>query len=253
MRRTTCLLVLLGAVAAADARPPAAWVAVNGRVVLPDGVPVPPPKFLPGFPAVPDERVVVDPKTRGVRNVFVWLRPDNEDTKAKLPADEAHPDDGRRPKHTHVIAYTPKLVFAPRAVAARAGDTLTVQNTAGQVTNFLWQSANNGAVNALVAPGQMFQFPAPLVAESSPIPFKSNIVPTDGYVRVFEHPYYAVTDADGRFELRNAPAGKYRLVYWHENHGFKDGRAGRFGERVEVAAGKDGTMTLPTVGIDVTR
>jgi len=249
MRRATCLLVLLGAVAAADARPPAAWVTVTGRVVLPAGLPVPPPKFLQGFAAVPDETVLIDPKTRGVRNVVVWLRPDNEDPKAKLAA-EVHPDDRLRPAHTHVITYTPKLVFAPRVVAARPGDSVTVENRAAQPTNFLWESLNNGNLNALVPPGGVFPFPAPLVAESV-IPFKSNIVPTVGYVRVFEHPYHAVTDADGRFELKNAPAGKYRLVYWHEKVGFKDGKAGRFGERVEIAAGKDGTMALPAVGFDV--
>ncbi|HYH68191.1 MAG TPA: hypothetical protein VD866_26090 [Urbifossiella sp.] len=251
MRRVTCLLVLLGAVAAADARPPAAWVTVTGRVVLPAGLPVPPPKFLQGFPGVPDETVLIDPKTRGVRNVVLWLRPDNEDRQAKLAADEIHPDDRLRPVHTHVIEYTPKLVFAPRVVATRPGDSLTVQNLAAQPTNFLWNSANNGNLNALVPPGGVFPFPAPLVMESALIPYKSNLIPTGGVVRVFEHPYYAVTDADGRFELKNAPAGKYRLVTWHEKVGFKDGRAGRFGERVEIVAGKDGTMALPAIGFDV--
>ena len=38
-----------------------------------------------------------------------------------------------------------------------------------------------------------------------------------GYVRIFDHPYYAVTDENGKFEIKNAPAGKFRIVYWHEN------------------------------------
>ena len=33
---------------------------------------------------------------------------------------------------------------------------------------------------------------------------------------VAPHPYYAVTDATGRFELTNVPAGQYDLVAWHE-------------------------------------
>jgi hypothetical protein len=34
-----------------------------------------------------------------------------------------------------------------------------------------------------------------------------------GYVRIFEHPYYAVTDENGNFEIKNAPVGKFRIVY----------------------------------------
>jgi hypothetical protein len=60
----------------------------------------------------------------------------------------------------------------------------------------------------------------------------------DGYVRVFDHPYFAVTDADGKFEIKNAPVGKYRIVYWHEAVGLRGGRAGRFGEPIEIAGPK---------------
>jgi hypothetical protein len=33
---------------------------------------------------------------------------------------------------------------------------------------------------------------------------------------VVPHPYYAVTDESGRFELTDIPAGNYQLVAWHE-------------------------------------
>lgn len=36
------------------------------------------------------------------------------------------------------------------------------------------------------------------------------------YVVVIEHPYYAVTDANGRFELRDVPPGTYTIKMWHE-------------------------------------
>jgi hypothetical protein len=41
----------------------------------------------------------------------------------------------------------------------------------------------------------------------------------NGYWAGFHHPYFAVTDGDGKFELSGIPAGKYTLVAWHE--GFK--------------------------------
>jgi hypothetical protein len=33
---------------------------------------------------------------------------------------------------------------------------------------------------------------------------------------VVSHPYYAVTDESGKFELSNVPPGEYELVAWHE-------------------------------------
>lgn len=40
-----------------------------------------------------------------------------------------------------------------------------------------------------------------------------------GYLGVLPHPYFAVTGADGRFELKNLPAGSYTLEAWHERFG----------------------------------
>ncbi len=36
------------------------------------------------------------------------------------------------------------------------------------------------------------------------------------YVHAFDHPYHAVTDASGRFTIRDVPAGVYRARMWHE-------------------------------------
>jgi hypothetical protein len=40
----------------------------------------------------------------------------------------------------------------------------------------------------------------------------------NAYWAAFDHPYFAVTDADGKFEIRGIPAGKYTLVAWHEGY-----------------------------------
>ncbi len=36
------------------------------------------------------------------------------------------------------------------------------------------------------------------------------------FVVVVETPYFAVTDAKGRFEIAGVPPGEYRLTFWHE-------------------------------------
>jgi hypothetical protein len=40
-----------------------------------------------------------------------------------------------------------------------------------------------------------------------------------GYVHVFDHPYFAVSDENGAFQIRNVPAGRYTLTAWHEHAG----------------------------------
>ena len=53
---------------------------------------------------------------------------------------------------------------------------------------------------------------------------------------VFSHPYFAVTDEEGNFEIKDAPVlgGKLRLYAYHESIGFHGGVAGRYGRAVAV-------------------
>ena len=52
------------------------------------------------------------------------------------------------------------------------------------------------------------------------IPFKDNQHPWEkAYVAVMDHPFFAVSDELGRFEIRGLPPGTYTLVVWHEQLG----------------------------------
>ncbi len=37
-----------------------------------------------------------------------------------------------------------------------------------------------------------------------------------GFILVFSHRYFAITDAEGRYRLDNVPPGTYNVVAWHE-------------------------------------
>jgi hypothetical protein len=54
----------------------------------------------------------------------------------------------------------------------------------------------------------------------------------DAYIVVSEHPYYAVTDLYGEYELREVPPGTYKLRVWHEVLGMQE-------KEVRVEAGKE--------------
>lgn len=62
------------------------------------------------------------------------------------------------------------------------------------------------------------------------------------YIVVTEHPYHAVSDMYGEYELTDVPAGTYQLKIWHEILGTQE-------KRVEVKAGAaqqvDFTFTAP--------
>jgi hypothetical protein len=52
------------------------------------------------------------------------------------------------------------------------------------------------------------------------IPFKCNQHPWEkAYVAVMSHPFFAVTDESGNYEIRGLPPGTYKLVFWHEKLG----------------------------------
>jgi hypothetical protein len=42
------------------------------------------------------------------------------------------------------------------------------------------------------------------------------------YLGVLDHPYFAVTDENGRFTLADVPAGEYQVVSWHERFGTRE-------------------------------
>ena len=246
------LMVAAGLGTAADEK----WVTIKGQVVFPADKPLPKRAALNvtqdkdhclSKGDLLDESVIVSAKSKGIKNVVVFLRPDDKDAKAALTAGQIHPDDAKR-KPAEVVIDQPCCAFVPRITVARVGDTIVVKNAAPVAHNFFWDSGNNGAHNVTVPKMEAWKMPAALVKEAPPIQYKCTIHGwMTGYVRIFDHPYYALTDEDGKFEIKNAPAGKFRIVFWHEN-GVRGGAPGRFGDQIEI---KGPTLEMKPTEFDV--
>ncbi len=57
------------------------------------------------------------------------------------------------------------------------------------------------------------------------------------YVYVSEHPYVAITDSSGNFEIKDLPPGRYKVKIWHE--GFDE-----VTKNVEVLSGKTSELNV---------
>ena len=53
-----------------------------------------------------------------------------------------------------------------------------------------------------------------------PVRFKCDLHPWNyAYLGVFDHPYFAVTDEQGRFTIPGVPAGRYIVAIFHPTSG----------------------------------
>jgi hypothetical protein len=124
--------------------------------------------------------------------------------------------------------------YKPHVMGIRANQKFLVTNSDPTAHNVNVQGNSNPKWNTSQPPNappieQKFVRPETL------IPIKCNQHPwMKSYVGVLNHPFFAVSGADGSFTLKGVPPGKYTLVAWHE----------RFGEKtMEVTLAASGTAT----------
>ena len=238
------------ALAASLTQTPAGYGTLKGQIILPAAPPAAnidvttdKAHCLAKGPLT-SNKVVVDPKTKGLKNVIVWLRPDTEDRRERFPADRIKPELATTPPTTHVVDQ-PCCQFIPRVLAVRAGDVIEFRNNAPVAHNIHYNGPNQ-EFNTTLQPGNK-KLTAMIEPNNSITGFKCDIHPwMAGVLRVFDNPYYAITDDKGNFEIKDAPVGKWRLVIWHED-GFHKGRDGILGTPVEVTM--PGTV-MPAVAFE---
>jgi plastocyanin len=136
------------------------------------------------------------------------------------------------PPTQHVTIDQRQMTFAPKVTVVLQGTTVDFLNSDSVAHNVYWPSISGNkklAHNLGTWPKgekKSFQFNDPGAAS-----LLCNVHPEmSGTVVIVPTPYFAVTDRDGAFEIKNVPPGTYTLKTWSE-----DGKVTT--QSVTVAAG----------------
>lgn len=239
LTRGSAVLFALALAAAAPAAEGGKWGSIKGQVVWAGG------NFEPEKLNVDkdqgvclkngdllSEKYVVDPKSKGVRWVMVWLI-DPAKPRAPLPIKPELAE--VKPKK--LVLDQPTCQFTPHVLAIREGQELEVKNTATISHNInVIGGTLNPNLNQIIPPGGKLDIDG-FKAAPTPVNVSCTIHGwMKGYIRVFNHPYFAVTDAEGNFEIKDAPAGKWNLVIWQEEKGWVT-EGGKLGMPVTIEPG----------------
>lgn len=185
-----------------------------------------------------DESLVVNPENRGIQNIILWL--------SMRTAPKVHPE-YKETADDIILMDNNGCRFDPHVAVVRTTQTFRVGNSDPVGHNSLINFLKNPPVNPIVPGGGHVDFKLSN-PELIPNPVSCSIHQwMRGVVLVQDHPYMAVTDEDGKFELKNLPAGKLTIKVWQEKAGYVDQvtmdgkqeswRRGRY--TVELQSGKD--------------
>ncbi len=160
----------------------------------------------------------------GLKNVFVHVKATFDEYTFDTP--------------TEAVTMDQKgCVYAPRVFGVRVGQPIEILNSDDTVHNvhalpMQNQEFNESQPRAGMRTTKIFTVPEVMVR------FKCDFHGwMAAHVGVVSHPFFAVTDATGAFDLKGLPPGTYTIEAWHEVFGTRT-------QQVTIAAGSQQSVTL---------
>ncbi len=177
---------------------------------------------------VPNEEMVVNADNKGVADVFIYL------SKAPAGYKVAKPEGD-------VVFDQKGCQFLPHSLCVQIGQTVTVLSDDPIPHNTHTNPIRNTGFNQTIAPNDRTGVALKYTkAEKTPIEVKCDFHTwMKAYHLILDHPFMAVTDADGKFEIKDLPPGKHEFMVWHSKKGFLD--------RKYVVDAKAGAATEVTI------
>jgi len=241
----SAVAVILSTVAMAEG---ADWGSLKGRFVVDGEIPKSNPLAVTKdqycIDKKPIDETVVASDDGSLANVVIFIRLSRRD---KI---DVHPDYAAQLDEP-VELDNLGCHFVPHVTMLRTGQPLVLKNS-----DPVGHNTNLGMFNQIIPAGGQT---TTKISRGTPLPLtvNCNIHPfMKGYVLVQDHPYMAVSAADGTFEIKNLPAGEREFFFWHESPGpLKDieagtGKTGRRGNlKLTIPAGE--TLDLGEIKVPV--
>jgi hypothetical protein len=208
---------------------PTGWSTLKGKFTFAGN---PPPRMTlnadkdvhicaPGGKQPLDEIVVVDPSSRGLKDVVIYLT-------TKYPAGNEkweHPEYLANATGINELPFDQKqCIFLSHLYVARSTQTILIKNSDN--------TGHNTSINPSAgSKAQAFNELLPANGETTYKPIGESSIPNavscsihpwmSALILTRNNPYYAVTNADGTFEIKNVPAGvELEFAAWQQGIGF---------------------------------
>ena len=185
-----------GKVSFKGSQPPRSFVPLNGDRTC---------SKLHGDAPVPSDGLVVNQNST-VKNVFIYVKNGLNGKKFPIP-------------QTHAVLNQQGCMYSPHVLGMQAGQQLDILNSDQVIHNVHAMPHNSTPFNiAQTKKGKMdtktFDRPEIMVKVVCNV---HNWMAS--YIGVLDHPFFAVTDDKGNFEIKGLPPGEYDLEAWHEKLG----------------------------------
>lgn len=108
-------------------------------------------------------------------------------------------------------------MYVPHVVAAMQNQKVKILNSDGTLHNVHGMPAVNKEFNVAMPAFKKEIEQSFDQIEETPFGMKCDVHPwMSGYISVMSHPFFSVTKQDGKFEIKDLPAGEYEIEVWHE-------------------------------------